>query len=74
MCGIITIASPPFNSFSGTLPDVPTPATGFNAPILDQIDFEEFCSVYKDQCRYDAWQRFAAGLGSLLLARWGTNS
>ena len=75
MCGIIAIASPPSNSFSGTLPDVPTPATGFNTPILDQIDFEEFYSVYKDRRRYDAWRRFAAGLAESAVAdsRQGVN-
>ena len=68
MCGIITIASPPFESFSGTLPDVPTPATALNTPVLEQIDFEEFYSVYKDQRRYEAWRSVAAGLADVSAA------
>ena len=62
MCGIITIASPPFIGFSGSLRPVPTSAVDPGTPILEQIDFEEFYSAYLDQGRYDAWRSFASNL------------
>jgi hypothetical protein len=65
MCGIITIASPPFNGFSDTLPEVPTSAVGLGTPVLEQIGFEEFYSVYRDQGRYNAWRSFASNLAGL---------